>query len=129
MKSCGIVLVGGLMVTACASGRGPSLGLARNIEILETQVEREQDSWMCKDFRLTASDVARFLNSAVIITPVELHDHFDFGPCVVRGTAVFRGMPASWQMRIGGTGSVTFWDDFVFLIADDKQRYDPQSER
>jgi hypothetical protein len=103
--------------------------MARNVQVLERRIEREQDSWLCKDFHPTAAQVAHFLNSAAIITPFELHDFYDVGPCIVTGTAEFRGIPASWEMRIGGTGPIIFWDEFVFLVGDENQRYDPGDDQ
>lgn len=107
--------------TAGCAG-GPTLGRATKVVISETGVDPGQASAdFCKEFKLNPIQAANFLNNAVIVTPFEMHGYYDTLPCYVRGTAEFRGNPASWEIRAGGTGSVTFWTEFHYLLAEKQE--------
>jgi hypothetical protein len=104
---------------------GPSLGPAQKVAIAGTGGERPNDP-ECRGFKLSLHEAQRFLNRAKIITPYELHDSYDWLPCYVTGTAEFRGLPATWLIRLGGTGSITILGEFTYSIADEKQQDDLQ---
>lgn len=110
---------------ACLQGcvAGPSLGPAQKVVITGSGGERPDDPG-CRGFKLSLQQAKRFLNHAKIITPYELHDSYEWLPCYVTGTAEFRGLPAAWRIRLGGTGSITILDEFTYSIADDKQKSD-----
>jgi len=61
----------------------------------------------CKDFGMTPAQVSAFFDRAHIVGASELHGSFDHLPCYVRGTAVWEGQPAIWEVRAGGTGMLT----------------------
>jgi hypothetical protein len=103
----------------CASG--PSLGPAQKVVITGRGGEKPDDAG-CRNFQVSLRDAKRFLNHAHIVTPSDLNDDYDWFPCYVTGTAEFRGSPAEWRIRPGGTGSITFWNEFTFSIADEKQK-------
>jgi hypothetical protein len=105
----------------CAAG--PHLGGAQHVTITERGTDRNEPSaYMCQGFDLSQAEATRFLQRALIVTRYELHDRYNFLPCFVRGTAEFDGKPASWEIRAGGTGTITFWSEFTFLVVDETQR-------
>lgn len=117
-------VVGCLSLQACASG--PHLGKPQRILVTQIGVDSEKDVPLCGNFKLNSAQAGKFLNNAVIITPFELHDYYDIAPCFVRGTAIFRGSSANWEIRAGGTATVTFFGEFSYLLADEAQRNDPE---
>jgi hypothetical protein len=114
-----------LALAACLQGcaAGPTLGPVRKVVITEAGGEKPDDLG-CRDFKLSVRDARRFLSHAAIVTPYELHDSYDWFPCYVRGTAEFRGLPAEWEIRPGGTGTITILNEFTYSIADPKQKGD-----
>lgn len=119
-----VVLLVSCLLYSCT--RGPSLGNATNVIIVSRGVDAPQAPDVCPGFNPSRSDVERFLNNATVITPDEEHDFFEFGPCYVRGTAVFRQREATWEMRSAGTGHIIFHDEVVFRIADEGQRVESE---
>lgn len=113
-----------LGLQACASG--PHLGKPQSILVTKTGVDSEKDASLCGNFRLSSAQVEKFLNRAVIITPFELHDYYDIAPCYVRGTVIFRGSSAEWEIRAGGTATVTFYGEFSYQLANKAQRNAPE---
>jgi hypothetical protein len=115
-----------ILVSFLVSGSalaGPTLGEPQNIVVKTTgRDESPYDTHPCK-FSLTPRQARAILRRAVIITPFEEHDNFDWSPCFVSGTATFRGYPATWTIRELGTGSITFYEEFTYRIADPKARY------
>lgn len=111
-----------LLAVSQTYASGPTLGTATKVVVTEVGVdsERPSDSF-CKEFKLNSTQAAKFLNNAVIVTPYEMHNCYDTLPCYVRGTAEFRGNPASWEIRAGGTGSITFWLEFHYLLAEKQE--------
>jgi len=107
-------------LAACAPG--PTLGKATDVVLTGRTVTANDGTMICERFNPTVDDVTRFLNTAIIITPFEEHDEFEVGPCYVEGTARFRGIEATWVMNVLGTGRITVYTEFDYLIADDEQR-------
>lgn len=110
----------------CSCADGPSLGAATDVVITGRGADDSRAAESCPGFDPSTSDVERFLNGAVIITPYEEHDFFAVGPCFVEGTAVFRGQEAAWEMRSAGTGHVIFYGEVVYRIADERERVDSE---
>ena len=108
-----------ICLQGCATG--PSLGPAHKVAITGSGGERPNDP-ECRGFNMPLKEAKRFLSRAKIITPYELHDSYDWLPCYVTGTAEFRGLPATWLIRLGGTGSITILGEFTYSIADEKQK-------
>lgn len=113
------IVVASVMFTAQAAG--PSLGRATDVRITGYGSDEPRDSEDCLSFRPSLDQVRSFLETAVIITPMEEHDSYLYGSCFVRGTASIRGRSATWVIRSGGTGRIDFYA-FTFLIADPKKR-------
>ncbi|MDR0781193.1 MAG: hypothetical protein LBF16_10940 [Pseudomonadales bacterium] len=100
----------------------PTLGEPQDIVVTATGSE-PNNPLSCK-FSLTPRQVQAFLQKAIIITPRENHDNFYYGPCYVSGTATIRGNPVTWEIRSLGTGHITFYEEYTFMIADPKMRYE-----
>lgn len=67
----------------------------------------------CKEFKLDASQATVFFQRAALIDAKELEDDFDTLPCFVRGSALGHDGQVSWEIRAGGTASVTASDGSV----------------
>lgn len=105
-----------------ASAAGPTLGAATDVAVTGTGVDDAESGKLCKEFKLSAVQAGAILNQAVIVTQREIHDYYDFAPCFVRGTANFHGYPATWEIRAGGTGSITLMGGVHLSIVDEKER-------
>jgi hypothetical protein len=116
-----------LAMVACLPGcaAGPSLGAVRKVVITEAGGEKP-DALGCRDFKLSLRQARWFLNHAAIVTPYELNDSYDWFPCYVMGTAEIRGLPAEWEIRPGGTGSITILNEFTYSIVNPKQKSDSE---
>ena len=102
-----------------AQADGPSLGRVTNVVITARHVTSGQE---CVGFKPTARDVAKFLNAAMIITGEERHHGFSWSDCRVEGTARVGGRNATWTMRALGTGEMTIYGAYSYILADEKQR-------
>jgi hypothetical protein len=93
-----------VVAAACSSvGRNPQkLG-----DIAITERGADAGGEFCKDFGMTPAQVSAFFDRAHLVDASELHGSFDHLPCYVRGTAVWEGQPATWEVRAGGTGMLT----------------------
>lgn len=78
----------------------------------------------CARFRLTPKQVRAFMQRAVLISGRQNHDHFLYGPCVVRGTLRTRFDHWAWEIRNLGTGSLASSNGDVFLLGDPRQASD-----
>jgi len=107
---------------------GPALGTATDVVVTSTGVDDASADEFCNEFKLSAAQVKTFLSRAAIVTQREIHDHYDFLPCFVRGRANFHGYPATWEIRAGGTGSITLEGGEHFPIVDVRKR-DAQDKR
>jgi hypothetical protein len=88
---------------ACGSAAGKPEAL-RDIAVTEHGSEPGGD--FCKGFDMTPTQVASFFGRAKVLDARAMHDKFDHLPCYVRGTALWRGMPAKWEIRAGGTATL-----------------------
>lgn len=106
---------------------GPSIGPATNVVVTEVGANKKDPvAKHCKDFTLSAAQAESFINKAAIVTQREVHDYYDILPCFVRGTAEFHGYPANWEIRAGGTGSITLMSGEYLPIVDEAERYEPE---
>jgi hypothetical protein len=120
MRNYFLVLVISLVFSSTLAG--PTLGEPKNVVVETTgRDESPHDTHRC-EFSLTARQARAFLRRAVIITPFEEHDNFNWSPCFVSGTATFRGHAATWTIRELGTGRITFYEAFTYHIADPRAR-------
>jgi len=104
---------------------GPSLGTVTDVVITSTGVDGASVGEFCKEFKLSVAQVKTFFSRAAIVTQREIHDHYDFLPCFVRGRANFHGYPATWEIRAGGTGSITLMGGEHLPVVDVRKRDAP----
>ncbi|WP_293367586.1 hypothetical protein [Nevskia sp.] len=71
----------------------------------------------CADFRLSDEQVARFFARAKSKSASEIHQDADYLPCWIRGTAISKTGFSQWEVRAGGTATVTLPDGTVLLFA------------
>ena len=108
-------------LASCAAG--PHLGNAMNVIVTETGDDKPGSPYSdCSDFKLSPRHARTFLNRATIVTGYEVHDLYAWSPCYVKGTATFRGFPATWEIRKFGTGYVSLMStgEFVYEIVDER---------
>ena len=84
----------------------------------------------CTDFKPSPSQVRSILNRATIVTGYEIHDSYAWSPCYAKGTATFRGLPATWEIRKFGTGYVSLMStgEFLYEIVDEKYAFREREE-
>jgi hypothetical protein len=84
----------------------------------------------CEGFSLSPQQVRAFLNRAIIVTGMEIHDRYSWSPCYVKGTANLRGFHYIWTIRKYGTGSLDLFGigEYVYEIADGSQAEDDDVE-
>lgn len=70
----------------------------------------------CSDFNLTSVQTRWFFRRARIMGADTLYERFNELPCWVRGKARVRGSTWQWEIRAGGTASLTQPDGTVRLL-------------
>lgn len=93
-----------LFATAC-SGVGQDQHKLGDIAITERGADAGGE--FCKGFSMTPTQVSAFFSRARLADAATLHGSFDHLPCYIRGTAVWEDQPATWEIRAGGTGTLT----------------------
>lgn len=63
-----------------------------------------------KDFSLTPEKVRKLFKESHLLKVRELHDHYIWAPCFIRGTLTLKGKKYTWEIRPGNTISTTFPD-------------------
>jgi hypothetical protein len=94
-----------LFVAAACSSVGQDPHKLGNIAITERGADAGGE--FCKDFSMTPAQGSAFFSRAHLADGPELHGSFDHLPCYVRGTGVWEGQRATWEIRAGGTGMLT----------------------
>ena len=115
-----LTLIAALLPCA-ASSRGPALNPAQarapslsGIAVLDRGFEAGGE--FCSDFKLTPSQIQWFFRRARIMDADKLFDRFNELPCWIRGKAKVRGSAWRWEIRAGGTASLTQPDGSVQLL-------------
>ena len=113
-----------LAVAFSAGASGPHLGEATDVVVTGTGMawaDEPISQHGCETFRLSAEQARAFLNRAIIVTGMEIHDLYDESPCFVKGTAKFRGWSATWKIYKFGIGYVELVDtEYKFSLIDEK---------
>ena len=73
----------------------------------------------CSDFILTLEQVKWFFNKARKVSVQEIHDEYDYLPCYIKGTAKTNGQMCEWEIRAGGTGSLSCENRYSYYACDD----------
>ncbi len=82
----------------------------------------DEQPGLCANFRLTNEQVTQLLNRAKPITPKQMHDHYNYLPCYVRGTVMRSGegaMSCDFTVRAGGTAELVCDDGQAYIYACD----------
>ena len=74
---------------------------------------------------MTEPEVRAFLARAAVVTPREMHDHFDWFPCFVHGTLSTAAGLLDWRIRAGGLATMTLPDGSLVELGDPEQRVEP----
>ena len=102
------------VLTCLATGdcisSGPSFGPVGDVVITKTWTQDAISKSECQDFVFTPQKIKALLERAIIVTRVEEHHSYNVGHCLIRGTATFRGRPATWVYDNGGTGTIEMFD-------------------
>lgn len=75
---------------------------------------------LCVTFRLTDDQTQQFLNRAKPITAQQLHDHYNYLPCYVKGTVMWtdeRAVSCDFTIRAGGTAELVCDDGEGYIFA------------
>jgi hypothetical protein len=101
-----------LCLSSCATGYG-AIGALSSVSIA--------NDGACAASSVTLVQVKDFFRHAVLVNAQQIHDHFDVGPCSARGTAETRYGSWRWELRAGGSATVTDSNGDAFLLADPRQ--------
>ena len=91
--------------------RAPQLG---GVAVLERGFDAGGE--FCSDFKLTPVQTQWFFRRARIMGADTLFERFNELPCWVRGNAKVRGSTWQWEVRAGGTATLTQPDGSVQLL-------------
>ena len=95
------------MVSVAAAGSSNGQDPLKLGDIAITERGADANGEFCRDFSLTPAQVSAFFSRARLVDASALHGSFDHLPCYIRGTAVWKDQPATWEIRAGGTGMLT----------------------
>lgn len=105
---------------ACLLCIGLSAGAqAKPVDVADVKVTdrgTDEPGAFCQDFDLKPAEAAAFLRQAKVVSAGTIHDRYESLPCYVRGTARWRHDRVEWEIRAGGTGSVTKRDGRTVLL-------------
>lgn len=71
------------------------------------------------DVDLSHAEARAFLSRASQVDFRTIHDHYDYAPCYVEGTARYAKNPCEWQIRAGATGYIECNGVRKYLVCDD----------
>lgn len=97
------------------------IGPVERIEVLEVGQGPNAAGDNCKDYSVSAEEVADFLRHAIVITNRQEHDWYLYGPCYATGTLTSRYGEWQWLLRNMGTGWLTAVTGETFVLADPRQ--------
>lgn len=71
-----------------------------------TDIGSDEHTPLCAEFRLTDNQAQQFLNRSRPINAQQMHDHYSYLPCYVKGRVNLKGDPQQichFTIRAGGT--------------------------
>ena len=108
MKS--IILFTALSLIGCSATTATKLATEfSHIQIL--QVGMDQGGEFCKDFTLTNNQVEQYFKQVEEVTFKQLHDHYDYLPCFVKGTLQRQTKVCEFSIRAGATAELNCSND------------------
>lgn len=109
-----------------AQGRLPTVS---DVVVIDNGVDQDGTATLCLSFKLSSVQVAEFLQSAMMITPQELHYQYIQAPCYVAGTAIVGSQRVKWEVRAAGTAWVEYASGERVLVADPAQQDEVPGDR
>lgn len=97
------------------------IGPVQQIEVIEISQGPNTDVDSCKDYSVSAQEVADFLRHAIVITNRQEHDWYLYGPCYATGTLTSRYGQWHWLLRNMGTGWLTAVTGETLVLGDPRQ--------
>ncbi|PKQ40740.1 hypothetical protein CXP40_14560 [Pseudomonas sp. YY-1] len=97
------------------------IGPVQQVEVLEIGQGPNTAVDSCKDYRVSAQEVADFLRHAIVITNRQEHDWYLYGPCYATGTLTSRYGQWHWLLRNMGTGWLTAVTGETLVLGDPRQ--------
>jgi hypothetical protein len=97
------------------------IGPVEQIEVLEIGQGPNTAVDSCKDYSVSAEEVADFLSNAIVITNRQEHDWYLYGPCYATGTLTSRYGQWQWLLRNMGTGWLTAVTGETFVLGDPRE--------
>lgn len=98
----------------CAATDNLRFSSAKNLE-----VGGDEDMALCRDFQLTENQSVQFLNQSSAISAREIHDHYNYLPCYVKGTVINEGQECDFTIRAGGTAELVCDGGESYILACD----------
>lgn len=97
------------------------IGPVQQIEVIEIGQGPNTAVDSCKDYSVSAEEVADFLRHAIVITNRQEHDWYLYGPCYATGTLTSRYGQWHWLLRNMGTGWLTAVTGEALVLGDPRQ--------
>lgn len=104
------------------------IGPVEQIEVLEIGQGPNTAVDSCKDYSVSAEEVADFLSNAIVITNRQEHDWYLYGPCYATGTLTSRYGQWQWLLRNMGTGWLTAVTGETFVLGDPREESSLEAE-
>lgn len=104
------------------------IGPVERIEVIEIGQGPNTALDNCKDYSVSAEEVAEFLHHAIVITHRQEHDWYLYGPCYATGTLTSRYGQWHWLLRNMGTGWLTAVTGETFVLGDPRQESSLEDE-
>lgn len=104
------------------------IGPVEQIEVIEIGLGPNTALDNCKDYSVSAEEVAEFLRHAIVITHRQEHDWYLYGPCYASGTLTSRYGQWQWLLRNMGTGWLTAVTGETFVLGDPRQESSLEGE-
>ncbi|MCH9692285.1 MAG: hypothetical protein K0U59_09545 [Gammaproteobacteria bacterium] len=73
----------------------------------------------CADFSLNKDEAQYFFNNATRVSARDIHDNYAFLPCFVKGVGYLNNKNCEWEIRAGGTSSITCEDMSITMACED----------
>lgn len=103
-----------LMCIGCATTGHLRFSSARDLE-----VGSDEDMALCRDFQLTEEQSVQFLNQSSVVTAREVHDHYNYLPCYVKGIVINDEQECDFTIRAGGTAELMCDGGESYILACD----------
>lgn len=73
----------------------------------------------CAKFSLTEDEAQYFFDNATQVSERDMHDHYSFLPCFVKGDGYLNNKKCEWEIRAGGTSNIMCEDQSVIMACEE----------